>query len=184
MLTTAIYIFFIILEILLLGFLACYAVSMLFSWLQGAPYVPTDQKEIETILSNAQLKPHQQFLELGCGDGRVVRTAVARYNQQGRGVDINTTLIWWARIQAKLQNLSNITFVTEDVMKTDLSQVDVIYIFLFPKLVEKLHHTILHKTKDNILIIAHGFKIPFLEPYYLSTYQGKRFKTHYYQITR
>lgn len=171
---------FIFLEIIVLGFIAAYAVFSLYSWLKGAPYVPTNNQEIETILKQAQLQTGQYFLELGCGDGRVLRKAAEQYGVKGKGVDINPLVLKFAQIKASLKKLKDIQFTNEDVRKTELSQADVIYIFLFPELVSQIRDNLLNNTKQQAMIIAHGFKIPFLQDYLDKTIEGKKFRTYFY----
>ena len=182
MLMTAFYIILMLLYVVILGAIPTYAVSILFSWIKGAPYVPTQQKELENILKTAQLKENQYLLELGCGDGRVLRTAAKIYNVKGKGIDINPVLIFWAKIKTKLQHNKDITFNVEDIHTTYMSKADVIYIFLFPKLVESIKNKLLKETKPGVQIISHGFRIPFLEQFLTQTITGTRFETYYYQL--
>jgi 16S rRNA A1518/A1519 N6-dimethyltransferase RsmA/KsgA/DIM1 with predicted DNA glycosylase/AP lyase activity len=49
-----------------------------FVLLFGAPYVPTLKPQTEQALDLLNLKPGQTLLELGSGDGRVMRAAAAR----------------------------------------------------------------------------------------------------------
>jgi len=44
----------------------------------GSPYVATRKKRIEEILKEVELKKGKLFIELGSGDGRIVRTAVSK----------------------------------------------------------------------------------------------------------
>ena len=123
------------------------------------------------------------FIELGCGDGRVVKHAVQNYKVTGIGVDINPFLIWFCKISSRIQRIQNIKFYSKDVLAVDISQADIIYIFLFPSLVKKLQDKILHKSKKNAVIISHGFKIAYLSKFLIDTRKGKKFATYYYRIT-
>ncbi|HRN70598.1 MAG TPA: class I SAM-dependent methyltransferase [Candidatus Woesebacteria bacterium] len=179
--TEALYIILISLELLLLGIAATYAVLFVYSWLQGAPYVPTQNKEVQTILKEANIQKSMTFLELGCGDGRVTREAVKQYQVKGIGIDINPELVIRARILAKRDNLSGIEFHRKNITDTDVSKADVIYIFLFPALIERIKEKLLHQTKQEALIISHGFKIPFLSSMLVKELKGTKFTTYYYQ---
>jgi tRNA A58 N-methylase Trm61 len=65
----------------------------LFGEFLGAPYVPTSQKDIEEILKRAKLKKGQQFLELGSGDGRIIRAAVK--NTRSMGWELRFIRCWF-----------------------------------------------------------------------------------------
>lgn len=70
----------------------------------GPPFVPTPQKTVNEILKKLNLKKGMVFYDLGCGDGRVVRSAVKHYGVIGIGVDLNPFLITYCRLVVWLQN--------------------------------------------------------------------------------
>ncbi len=181
MFTEALYIILITFEIILLGGICVYVLLLIYSWLKGAPYVPTQQKEIEGILEEAALIKGMHFLELGCGDGRVVRLAAEKFEVNGVGVDVNPELIIRANILAKSKHLDNVTFQVKNILETDLSKADVIYIYLFPKLIERIKDKLIQETKDDVFIISHGFKIPFLSSMLVKERKGTKYNTYYYQ---
>lgn len=182
MLYSALYLTFIILELILFISLALYVISLIYSWLKGAPYVGTQDKEIGSILSQANLKPGTIFLELGCGDGRVVRSAVKNYKVIGIGVDINPLLILYCKLISKLQGIHTIQFQSKNILEINLDNADVIYIYLFPALVEKIKKKLLKINRKNVTIISHGFKINYLSSYLLSSRKGTKFTTYYYRM--
>jgi hypothetical protein len=153
---TLIFLFF---ELIISLSLAIFMISILYSSIKGAPYVPTSQKDVEDTLKQANLRKGQVFLELGSGDGRVVRTAVKNYQVKGIGVDINPVLVFWSRILARRQHLTDINFIKKNIFDIDLSQADIIYLFLMPVLIERLTEKLNREIKKNSLVISHGFKI-------------------------
>jgi len=177
-----VYLLAILIEIVFLAWAAAYLSFLVYSWLKGAPYVATQNKEIQSILEQEHLKPHQFMIELGCGDGRILRQAAQTYRVKGLGIDINPLTILKARVLAGLTGTAGICFQIGDIRHIDLSRADVIYIYLFPKLVAKLQNQLLHQTKKNALIIAHGFKIPYLSAYSVRVIQGDTFHTYYYRV--
>lgn len=158
----------------------------------GAPFVPTFGRYVKEILQKANLKKGQVFLELGSGDGRVVREAVKRYGVKGIGVEIHPVLIWYSRLLTKIvslythpegvKRLKDLTFRRENFFKTDLSQAKVIFLFLLPKTIEKLKDKLLSKCQKGTLIISHGFKINGLERFLIDTTERKLFSTYYYKL--
>lgn len=148
----------------------------------GSPYVPTKKKELINFLKEANIKKGQVFLELGCGDGRVVRTAVGEYGAKGIGIDVNPTLILWARLRAKMAKVKGIEFRVENLFKTDVSKADIIYLFLMPELLVKLEKKLKKETKKGAVIISHGFKVEGWEKHNFKTIPNKPFPTYYYKI--
>lgn len=169
-----------ILIVFLIG-ITIYLVLLVYSWLKGAPYVPTKQACVHEIISNVSLKKGDYLLELGCGDGRMLRTANVEFGLVGKGVDINPLLVWFATMLSRIQNCKGITFARESIFETGFSQADIIYIFLFPELIAKLKKSILSDTKPGVIVISHGFKIPYLEQKRIHQIIKKPFSTYYYK---
>ena len=60
---------------------------------KGALFVPTPRKRIRAFLDAVPILRHQRLVDLGCGDGRVLRAAWRRYGVQGTGFEVNP-LAW------------------------------------------------------------------------------------------
>jgi hypothetical protein len=63
----------------------------------GPPYLPTLRVQTNTALDLLDLKSGQTLLELGSGDGRVIRAAAAR-GLQVVGIELNPLLVIISRI--------------------------------------------------------------------------------------
>ncbi len=183
MLQTVLYILALLAELLFLFSFAVYMIFLIYSHLKGSPYVPSKNKEIEYILSQAKLKPGKILYDLGCGDGRVIRLASSLYRVKGVGVDVNPLLLWWARFWSKRQNLTNISFKRQNLMDTDISAADYIYVFLMPELIKKLSPRLKEQAKKNCLVISHGFKIIGWEDHLVNTISHKPFPTYFYRLS-
>jgi len=160
-----------------------YTISLIISWFRGAPYVSTRTNDLTRIIDTIKLQKNAYFLELGCGDGRVLRYAAQMYGVVGEGIDINPVVLLKARLLTSLRKIKQVQFIRKDVRKADFSKADYIYIFLFPKLVETLKNKLLYDTKKNVTIIAHGFQIPYLRKYQDQVVEGNKFKTFIYKMT-
>ncbi len=163
--------------------ISIYTLFLIYSSLMGSPYVPTKQKEVEIILAEAGLKKGGKFVELGCGDGRVVRTAVKKYRLKGLGFDINPILTWVARFKARWQHLdSRVVFQTKNIFAVDLTHADYVYLFLMPELIAKLAKKLEKELKKNTLVISHGFKIIGWEDKLYKALSRRPFGTYYYRF--
>lgn len=125
-----------------------------------------------------------RFLDLGCGDGRVVMFVAQKYKIQAVGVDINPMVIAWARLKTRFARLSNAEFRVENIFKTKLQDFDIVYIFLMPKFLIKLSPKLLKETKKSALILSHGFKIEGLDKYCYKTLSGAPFPTYFYRLSK
>jgi SAM-dependent methyltransferase len=170
-------------EISILLFFCLYLFTVIYSVLRGSFYVGTNQKQIEMFLSEANLKKGEYMLDLGSGDGRVLRTAARKYGVIGKGIDINPVLNFIANFYAKNQHLLEIKFIKDNVLTTNFSKADVIYIFLMPKLTEKFQNRLAKEAKKGSLIISHGFKVDSLSKYHQKIIEHKPFSTYFYKIS-
>ncbi|HLD26501.1 MAG TPA: hypothetical protein VJB63_00885 [Patescibacteria group bacterium] len=166
-----------------------YSLFSVVAQLMGSPYVPTKQKEVEHILKTAGLKKGQLLIELGSGDGRMIRTAVSRYKVHGIGVEIHPLLLFWSHIFVRLQKLTSlpvesgsIIFKRENFFKTNVSKADAIFLFLMPNTLKKLRDKFINECKKNTLIISHGFKIEGWEGFLQHTIHHTPFPTYFYRI--
>jgi SAM-dependent methyltransferase len=76
-----------------------FALVLLFGFVVifGAPYLPTLKKQTAEALDLLDLKPGQTLLELGCGDGRVVKAAAQR-GLKVTGYELNPILVIIAKL--------------------------------------------------------------------------------------
>ncbi len=159
-----------------------YIFSLIYSSLMGAPYVPTKQNEVNAILDEINLTKNSYFIELGCGDGRMIRTAALKFQLKGMGIDINPLLLYIARLKARWQGLNHaIFFHQKNIFNVDLRQGDCIYLFLMPKMIEKLKSEFDKQLKPNTLIISHGFKINKFNATLIKKLNHHPFPTYFYR---
>lgn len=174
------YVFIILILILFLLLIIIYVFFLIFSSFMGSPYVPTRNEEIDVILKVARLKKGKIFIELGCGDGRVVRTAVAKYGVIGIGIDINPTVLLQARFWSQMQKLKNIVFKRQNIFTVDLKNANYLYLFLFPPIIKKLKAKMEKELKKGTIVISHGFKIEGWEEKLIKTIPHSPFPTYFY----
>ena len=176
------YFLLILFELIFVFFFTLFSLSLLWSSLKGSPYVPTDKKELDEIFPSRLLKKKDHFLELGCGDGRVVFYTAKKYHCWSRGVDINPLLIFYDRLIAKFLKVRKVKFRIKNIFDVDISQANVIYLFLMPKLLKKLAIKLKKETREGCLIISHGFAIQGMEKKLARKLVHKPFPTYYYQL--
>lgn len=160
-----------------------YTLFLIYSSIMGSPYVPSKQKEVDFILSQIPFKKNTHFIDLGCGDGRVVRVAVKKYQLIGLGIDINPILIFIARIYANLSKIkNNLEFRTGNIFKVSLNQAQYIYLFLMPELIVKLKVKFEKELKKGTIVISHGFPIIGWEKKLTKKIPHTPFPTYYYRF--
>ncbi len=172
----------IVFELLFAISFSIYTISLIYSNTKGSPYVPTKNKEVETILKEANLKKNLKFYELGCGDARVSRIAAKKYKVKSVAVDVNPILVRWARFLAKMKKVEGIVIIRKNIFQVDISQADIVYLFLMPELIKKLMPKFETELKKNTVIISHGFKIEGWETRLYKTISHIPFPTYFYRV--
>lgn len=129
------------------------------------PYVPATERQIANILRmGASKHKGSTLVDLGSGDGRVV-IAAARRGYQAHGYELNHWLVWYSRLQARLQGLHHkATFSRADLWKVNLSTPDTIIIFGVSEMMAKLQDKFQEEMKDDAQILACRFPLPNWKP--------------------
>ncbi|MDZ7744243.1 MAG: class I SAM-dependent methyltransferase [Candidatus Saccharibacteria bacterium] len=137
------------------------ALILLFGFvvLFGAPYLPTTKRQITTALDMLDLKPGQTMLELGCGDGRVIRAAAQR-GWNVVGYEINPLLVLLARAHTwKYRKLVQIRW--KNFWHANWPEAEGIYVFLLDKYMKRLDKKITQKYKGKkVKLASFAFQIP------------------------
>lgn len=183
MLFLIIYLFLIFLTFIFALFSFFFSVSMLYSNLKGAPYVPSSKNEVMKILKYLKPKKNSLIIELGSGDGRFLRLASKNYETKGIGVEINPFIILYARFLNYLFKTKNVSFVKSSLYDYPLGKADYIYLFLYPKLLDNLTKILDKQCKKTCIIISHGFKIPRWDERIYHTIESKPFYTYFYRLS-
>ncbi|WP_020471329.1 methyltransferase domain-containing protein [Zavarzinella formosa] len=124
------------------------------------PYVPTPQTVVDEMLKMAGVKEGDVVYDLGCGDGRIVVSAVKNFKaKRAVGVDIDPTRIKESKENAKTAGVeSKVEFREGDVLKIeDVSEATVVALYLFPEVNEKLQPMLQKSLKPGSRIVSHDF---------------------------
>jgi hypothetical protein len=127
-------------------------------------FVPTPQAVVDKMLELAEVKPGDVVYDLGCGNGRIVVTAAKKYGVKAVGFDINPV-----RVKESLENVREnhvenlVTIRQDDIFTLDLSEANVITLYLLPSLNVKLMPQ-LAKCKPGTRIVSHDFDMRGAKP--------------------
>lgn len=138
-----------------------FLVSMLISVIAGAPYVPAPRKLIKNVLKFGGLTSDDVLLDLGCGDGRVLISASQNFHiKKATGYEIAPWPFLKAFFWVKYLGLNkNIKIDRKNCLRTDIGDATFIFLYLFPKLIDRLAYKIAVETKNGIKILSLGFPI-------------------------
>ena len=148
--------------LLLLIIVTLLLVSFAIGGFVGAPWVPTRKPDIEAVLDAALLSHGQLFIELGCGDGRLV-AAAAKRGARAVGYEINP-LLWLLAVLRTIRYYPRARVRLANFWPVSLAKADVVMAFLMPKFMPKLAAKAKGELKPGTRLISYIFQIPGKKP--------------------
>ena len=125
-----------------------------------APDFPTPQVVVERMLALANVKSTDVVYDLGCGDGRILITAVKTYHCRAVGVELSRDI--FDRTSARIKALSltdQITIKHDNALHTDLSGADVVTLYLMTSTNERLKPQMEKYLKPGARVVSHDYEI-------------------------
>jgi len=125
-----------------------------------APFVATPLPVVKQMLTLAELKPGEIIYDLGCGDGRVVIMAAQDFGARGIGVEMREDLAKQAL--GKISELGlegRVKIVHGDMFKIDLSQANVVTLYLTTSANDKVKPKLEAELKLGTRVVSHDYEI-------------------------
>lgn len=122
------------------------------------PYVSTPEDVVAEMLKMANVEKEDVLYDLGCGDGRIVITAVKEMGCRGVGIDIDPIRIKESRENAIEAGVSDrVEFVLSDLFEADISQANVVTLYLLSKVNLKLRPKLFRELSPGTRVVSHDF---------------------------
>lgn len=123
------------------------------------PFVPTPYETVRGMLDMAEVNSGDILYDLGCGDGRIVITAVKEYGaQRGVGIDLDPRRIRESRENAQRANVTEkVRFIEGDLFEADFSEATVLTMYLLPDVNLRLRPKIFTELRPGTRIVSHDF---------------------------
>jgi len=150
-------------DLFMLFLIFAIGIPTIYAMIFGAPWVPTPILAVRKMLKLANLKSGDIVYDLGCGDGRLVIEASKTKGVKGIGYEISPIIYIFATIRNLIFGFkAKILFKT--FWNKDLSDANVIFIYLLPKAMEKLVKKFKKELKPGTKIISYAFELKELDP--------------------
>lgn len=127
-----------------------------------APFVPSARDRQKTMLKLANLQKTDIVYDLGCGDGRLVFSA-SKVAKKAIGYDLSIPLVLWGKFRQKLRYpKASIHF--GNFFTKNYADATVIFCYLLPGAVEKIHREIWPNLRPGTRLICNGFAMKAVQP--------------------
>ena len=125
-----------------------------------APFVPSPTNVVNKMLELAELKPGETLYDLGCGDGRVAIMAAQEFGARSVGVEMREDLAKQALGRVSELGLDvRVKIVQGDMFKLDLSQADVVTLYLTTSANDKVKPKLEAELKPGTRVVSHDYEI-------------------------
>lgn len=132
----------------------CFALGALL----GAPFLPVRKRDAEAALDLAGVKKGQTVIDLGSGDGILLRAAAHR-GAQAIGYEINPLLVFYSRLRC-WRYRKQIRIHLGDYWRAELPPADVIYMFLITHYTDRMDKKLTQELTQTTLVVSYVFDLP------------------------
>ena len=142
---------------------------------RDVPYVPTPQEVVDEMLRMANVGKDDVVYDLGCGDGRLVITAVKKFGaKRGVGVDIDPQRIKESNENARAAGVADrVRFVEQDLFKADFKEATVVTLYLLPDVNLRLRPKLWSDLKPGTRVVSHAFDMGDWQPEKTASVEGR-----------
>lgn len=133
-------------------------VPTLIALFDGAPWVPTPMVRVRKMINLAKLKKGETLYDLGCGDGRAPYLATKEKGAKAVGIELSPVIYLLALIR-KFFWRSKAKIVFGSFWNKNLSDADVVVLYLMPGFVERVAKKLEKELKPGARVISYAFQI-------------------------
>jgi hypothetical protein len=130
----------------------------------GVPYVPTPDYKIQKLIDIIQMKKNAHFLDIWCGDGRVVEALKREFpHVECSGIE-NSYYPYFLAQRRRRKSSVSYSIIKWNLFKMDISNYDVIYCYLLPVHMKRVWEKISSECKVWTLLYSSAFEIADKKP--------------------
>ncbi len=125
-----------------------------------SPFVASPLPVVKQMLTLAEVKPGETLYDLGSGDGRVVIMAAQEFGANAIGVEMREDLAKQATGRVSELGLDGqVKIVNGDMFKLDLSQANVVTLYLTTSANDKVKPKLEAELKPGTRVVSHDYEI-------------------------
>ncbi len=131
-----------------------------------APFVPSPPEVIRKMLEVAAVSEGDMLYDMGSGNGAVLLMAARDFGAKCVGIEMRKDLVEKALEEARKHKVEDrIKILNANVFETDISDADVVTLYLTSSGNLKLRSKLEKELKDKARVVSHDFEISGWTPY-------------------
>ncbi len=130
---------------------------------QGALFTSTASVRIEAFLDAVPMNPNEVLVDLGCGDGRVLRASRRRYGVRALGFEVNALAYCMARVLSL--GTRGIQVKWKNFWSQNLRDADIVFCYLFPDVMKRLGIKLEEELRPGARVVSCNFSVPGWDPF-------------------
>ena len=171
---------YILIIILLLAFL--FLLYNIIVWLiVRVPHVKSSQERLTLIFQNLKINYNSNIYELGCGTAEFLFQAEKYQSASLVGFELSPLLCGYTKLKTKFKK-SKVKIKFQNFLKADLSQADIIYMFLVDQAVQQAWQKIKQETKLGTIVIILADQIKDVQPDKIIDINNSQTKIYFYKV--
>jgi SAM-dependent methyltransferase len=125
---------------------------------QGALFTSTASVRIKSFLDAVPMNDKELLVDLGCGDGRVLRAARRRYGVKALGFEVNALAFCMARVLSF--RTKGVQVRCKNFWFVHFQDADVVFCYLFPDVMKRLATKLEAELQSGAQVVSCNFPIP------------------------
>ena len=132
-------------------------------WPPDSPWAPwwkTNRKTARAMCRLAKINKNDIVYDLGSGDGTALIIAVKEFGARGVGIEIDPLRFFISSLLLRSSRLSDkVKIIRKNFFDVDISDATVIFVYLVPRVLEKLKPKILKELKPGTQVVSYRYKM-------------------------
>lgn len=98
--------------------------------------------------------------DLGCGDGTALVVASKEFGAKGIGIEIDPSRYLFSKIRFRINGLNKeVKIIKKNFYDVNISKASIIFVYLVPRVLQKLKPKLLRELKPDTLILSYRYKM-------------------------
>jgi ribosomal protein L11 methylase PrmA len=126
------------------------------TFLTGAGYEPVPNRILSEMIEFSQPTSGTHVFDLGSGFGRIIIAVAERTGADCTGVEVDPIKVWWTKRRIRAKGLQGrVRVLRQNLLEADLSSADIIFVFLWEGIMQKLEEKATREMKEGSRIVSY-----------------------------